>query len=189
MKSDIYAIADVPCGRLAIMPRPRAGDWLSGEVNDWKQSGLDWVVSLLEDSEIADLGLEQESARCEKAGIKLLHFPIPDRGIPASVEQLAALVTALVRHLQRGGGVGIHCRIGVGRSALVAACVLTALGMPVESAWNAIQKARGLPVPDTPEQRAWVTRFAAAGNSHPSDFVQFDALYPVAARACEGRSA
>src|SRR5262249_19657945 len=139
MKSDIYPIAEIPCGRLAIMPRPRAGDWLSREIDDWKQSGLDWVVSLLADSEIADLGLGQECALCEKVGIKPLRFPIPDRGVPASIEQVSALVAALVRHLQQGGGVGIHCRIGVGRSALLAGCVLTALGMPVESAWDSIQ--------------------------------------------------
>jgi protein-tyrosine phosphatase len=58
--------------------------------------------------------------------------------------------------LRAGRGVGIHCRIGVGRSALLAVCVLAALGVPVESAWVSVGRARGMSVPDTLAQRAWV---------------------------------
>jgi len=50
--------------------------------------------------------------------------------------------------------------MGVGRAALVAASVLVILGMPVATAWAQIEQARGCPVPDTPEQRAWVEQFA-----------------------------
>jgi hypothetical protein len=32
MRADIYWIADVPGGRLAILGRPRSGDWLSDEI-------------------------------------------------------------------------------------------------------------------------------------------------------------
>ncbi len=34
--------------RIAIMARPRADEWLEMEVNEWKKSGVDVVVSLLE---------------------------------------------------------------------------------------------------------------------------------------------
>ena len=161
MRAEIYPIAGVPVGRLAIMPRPRAGDWLSDEVASWQRAGLAVIVSLLEDGEIAELGLEQESALCEQTGLVFLRFPIPDRGIPVSRDRFSALVTSLVEHLRQGRGVGIHCRIGVGRSALVAACVLAVSGVPLESAWLSIQHARGLSVPDTPEQRQWVTSWLA----------------------------
>jgi protein-tyrosine phosphatase len=159
MRAEIYPIADVPCGKLAIMPRPRAGDWLAGEIESWQQSGIDCVVSLLEPAEIAELGLQDERELCEKAGLEFVQFPIPDRGVPNSKEDLAPLVETLVRQLQKGRGVAIHCRIGVGRSALVAACVLVALGRPIESVWQSIQDARRFSVPDTPEQRAWVAAF------------------------------
>jgi len=155
MRAEIYPIATVPCGRLAIMPRPRAGDWLAGEIDSWRRSGLNVIVSLLEESEIAELGLEQEQALCQRAGCEFLSFPISDRGVPASTEEFSALIQTLVHHLRKGRGVGIHCRMGIGRSALVAAHVVVALGMPVELAWESIEQARGLPVPDTPEQRAW----------------------------------
>jgi protein-tyrosine phosphatase len=113
------------------------------------------IVTLLEDSEIIELGLEEEQALCENAGVEFIRFPIPDRGVPASADEFSVLIKSLVRHLQNGRGVGVHCRIGLGRSALVAACVLVALGVPIESAWASIEQGRGLPVPDTPEQRSW----------------------------------
>jgi hypothetical protein len=159
MRSEIYPIENVPFGQLAIMPRPRAGDWLRDEIASWQQSGLGCVVSLLVPAEVAELELCQEAEVCRQAGLEFLEFPIPDRGVPHSGGELAALVGLLVSRLREGKGVGIHCRIGVGRSALVAACVLASLGQPVETAWQSIQKARGFSVPDTPSQRAWVADF------------------------------
>jgi protein-tyrosine phosphatase len=155
MKAEAYFIPEVGVGRLAIMPRPRAGDWLEDEVESWRDAGIDVVVSLLEDGEVAELGLRQEQELCERAGLTFLRLPIPDRGLPGSRRDVSRLVESLVEHLRAGRGVGIHCRVGVGRSALIAACVLTALGTPLEAAWSAIARARGLPVPDTPEQMAW----------------------------------
>jgi protein-tyrosine phosphatase len=167
VKAELYPIVDCPAGRLAIMPRPRAGDWLEDEVASWRHQGLNVVVSLLEDREIAELGLEEEPERCTSAGLRLLRFPIPDRDVPTSALAVNQLVSTLIEELQRGQGVGIHCRIGVGRSAVLAVCVLAALGLAVESAWAAVAKARGLSVPDTSEQREWVTDwFTRFGTSH-----------------------
>jgi protein-tyrosine phosphatase len=142
------------------MPRPRAGDWLEDEVASWLRSGLEVVVSLLEDEEIAELGLEQEAELCRRGGIQFLRLPIPDRGVPASPGPVTALVRTVVAELQAGRGVGIHCRIGVGRSALVACCVMAALGVPVEAAWSSLHRSRGLSVPDTEAQRAWVSAWS-----------------------------
>jgi protein-tyrosine phosphatase len=156
VRAEVFLIPEVPFGRLAIMPRPRAGDWLEDEVASWQSSGLDVVVSLLDDHEVTDLGLVDEPAVCERIGVRLLRFPIPDRGVPASYPAATELVTRLVTELRSGRGVGIHCRIGVGRSALMAVSLLAALGIPVESAWASVARARGVSVPDTPAQRAWV---------------------------------
>jgi hypothetical protein len=56
-------------------------------------------------------------------------------------------------------GVGLHCRAGIGRSALVAACVLVLMGMAPGTAFDLIGKARGVRVPDTEGQREWVAKF------------------------------
>jgi protein-tyrosine phosphatase len=162
MRAEIYPIAAAPCGRLAIMPRPRAADWLGDEVTSWRRSGLDVVISLLQDDEVAELGLKQEPAACAAAGLRFVRFPVPDRGVPESRQELSELVESLAEELRQGRGVGIHCRIGVGRSAVVAVCVLRELGLSLESAWEAVQQCRGMTVPDTPQQRAWVAAWAAA---------------------------
>ena len=57
--------------------------------------------------------------------------------------------------------VGIHCRAGIGRSGLVAACVLSELGTRTDALFPMLSKARRVSVPDTPEQEAWVRAFIA----------------------------
>jgi protein-tyrosine phosphatase len=54
----------------------------------------------------------------------------------------------------------VHCRQGIGRSSLVAACVLVISGESPQSAFEHIERARGRSVPDTAEQKEWVTSFA-----------------------------
>jgi protein-tyrosine phosphatase len=161
MRAELYAITDCPSGLLAIMPRPRASDWLEEEAQSWRQQGLDIVVSLLEDSEVDELGLADEAKICAQVGLRFVRFPVPDRGVPAPEPAVSELVTVLVTELRAGRGVGIHCRIGVGRSACLAVCVLAALGVALEKAWAAVKRSRRLSVPDTPAQRAWVARWYA----------------------------
>src|SRR6516162_9208641 len=98
------------------MPRPRAGAWLDDEAQSWRRQGLDSVVSLLEDSEVAELDLADEAKACERANLRFVRFPVPDRGVPASEAATSQLVSALAAELRAGRGVGLHCRIGVGRS-------------------------------------------------------------------------
>jgi protein-tyrosine phosphatase len=100
--------------RLAIMPRPRAGDWLDDEIAGWKAEGIDIVVSLLEPHEIEELELHRLPASCVDAGIEVVSFPIPDRGVPASVEETGALVRRLGDALADGKAVAVHCRAGIG---------------------------------------------------------------------------
>jgi predicted protein tyrosine phosphatase len=157
---------DAPnAGRLAIMPRPRAGDWLEDEIASWKDAGIDTVISLLESAEIAELGLGQEAALCAAQGIELVTFPIPDRGVPASRGDTIDLVTVACARLAAGKAVAVHCRAGIGRSALVAACALTRCGYDAPDAFMMIAASRGVAVPDTDAQRNWVIAFQdAAGD-------------------------
>lgn len=144
------------------MPRPRAGDWLADEVAGWNAEGIDIVVSLLEPHELAELALRQLPTLCKAAEIEFVSLPIPDRGVPASLQETANLVRRLSGDLAKGKAAAIHCRAGIGRSALIAACVLVRRGYDVEGAFDTIAKARGVAVPDTDAQREWVAAFLAA---------------------------
>jgi protein-tyrosine phosphatase len=160
IRSDIYWIKECPVGRLAILARPRSGDWLGDEVGSWKQAGFDLIVSVLEDVEVSELGLELELEECRNAGLEFHRFPIADRGIPASPTEVNRAVSIIVNELRSNHGVGIHCRMGIGRSGLISACVLSVLGMTPEKAWYSVERARGRPVPDTQEQRDWLTEWS-----------------------------
>ena len=155
MKAQVYWIEGPWTGRLAIVPRPRGGDWLEDEVQAWQHAGLDMVVSLLMPDEVADFDLGQEEAWCQAHSIQFVAFPIPDRGVPASRHATLALVHKLGQALTEGKHIAVHCRQGIGRSALLTACVLVAAGEEPETAFEHISAARGYAVPETTEQQAW----------------------------------
>jgi len=147
-------------GRLAIVPRPRGGDWLKEEVDDWVREGLQVVVSLLTPDEAAELELTNEAEMFRSKGLEFYSFPIPDFGVPASRAETLKLVKELDSHLRAGRSVGIHCRQARGRSPLIAACLLVSAGEAPDKAFDQIAEARGFPVPETTEQREWVETFA-----------------------------
>jgi protein-tyrosine phosphatase len=106
-------------------------------------------------SELRELDLAEEAAAAEAAGVRFIWVPTPDRGTP-ELQRFRSLVAELIAELAGGHHVVVHCRMGIGRSSLVAAGVLVAQGMPAVDAWAKISDARGLAVPDTPEQRRWL---------------------------------
>jgi hypothetical protein len=159
---DLRWITEVEPLRLGISPRPRGGQWLASEIAEWRAAGVDSVISLIESVEERDLLLEEESIFCRAYGIEYVSFPIKDRSVPASPDAVASLVDWVVSDLKRGLGVLIHCRVGIGRSGVISACVLHALGHPPDTLFPILSRVRGLPVPDTPVQADWVRRYTAA---------------------------
>jgi protein-tyrosine phosphatase len=157
----IYWLQLPEAWRLAIMPRPRAGDWLDDEIADWRAEGINVVVSLLERNEISELELGQEPKLCRANNMEFISFPIPDRGVPASMKETEQLVRRVSAAIVEGKAVAIHCRAGIGRSSLIAACVLVLNGYDSDFAFAAIEKVRGVEVPDTEIQREWVSTFQA----------------------------
>lgn len=160
MKPDVYWIDPIAPHRLAIMPRPRAGEWLADEIIGYRRMGVVVIVSLLEAHEVEELGLGAEAALCEQSGVVFISHPIADRGVPASPEAIRRLSATLATILRDGKGVAIHCRAGIGRSSLLAACVMAELGTPPAQAFHQLSTARRVAVPDTPEQQDWVFRHA-----------------------------
>lgn len=160
MKSDIYWIDGPWLGRLAISSRPRGGDWLEDEIQSWQSAGLDLVVSLLTSEESAELDLMQEAKFCQNHGLQFISFPILDRSVPASRRNAIELIRKLDEAVTGGKCVLIHCRQGIGRAALIAASFLVSFDVDAEAAFQRISSARGVAVPETPEQRKWVKDFA-----------------------------
>lgn len=166
MMPEVYWIRDVEPLRLAIMPRPRGGEWLPDEVSGWKRLGIDVVVSLLHPYEADELDISAEESLCQHHEIRYRSFPIQDRGTPQSVVEFLALADEIAASLKQGLAVTVHCRAGIGRSGLLAACVLLRLGVNASNAFAVVSKARGLTVPDTSAQIEWFHSMAARCGEH-----------------------
>ena len=162
MPTKLYWLDETWPGHIALSARPRGGDWLADEVNDWKRAGVGTVVSLLEPQEERDLDLQREAAEVRDNGMEFVSLPIPDRQVPRSEAGLANMLDKVERSLSDGKGVLIHCRQGVGRSGLVAACLLVKKGFSPGAAVEKITASRGVVVPETEEQREWIDHFATA---------------------------
>jgi Polymorphic toxin system, DSP-PTPase phosphatase len=107
------------------MARPRGGDWLGDETALLREAGTDVLVSMLTASELRELELGEEPAAATDAGMRFIELPAPDRGTP-DLRAFRAVVAELTAELALGHAVVVHCRMGIGRSSLVAAGVLVA---------------------------------------------------------------
>jgi protein-tyrosine phosphatase len=143
--------------QLAIVPRPRGGDWLDDEMLALRQAGIDIVVSMIEGPEAAELGLDREEEASARAGIAFINFPIRDRGVP-DLQKFDQFLTNLEKHLADSKRIGVHCRGCIGRATVVAASLLIRSGISPADAWSQVEIARDAPVPDTLEQLEWVDR-------------------------------
>ena len=115
-----------------------------------------YASGMLTDAEAEELGLNDESTECAAAGISFVNVPIPDRSVPSDTNAFLRSVEQLATRVREGRYVAVHCRASIGRSSVLAACILVRLGWDAKTAFDAIEGARGRSVPDTSEQKQWV---------------------------------
>lgn len=144
--------------RLGIIARPRGNEWLEDEILSLGKQNVKVVISLLEQDEITELGLRKEAELCIKHNIQYINFPIPDRGTPNQDSQSRNFIIQLKETIATGYNTVIHCRMGIGRSSIIAGCLLLRPGYKTGDIIAHISKVRGLRVPDTDEQIAWLKK-------------------------------
>jgi len=156
MGPTIYEIERIGSGFLAVMAKPVVGEWVDEEFAGIAAFGIRQVVSLLEQPEAFEVGLDNERELCERHGMRFVTNPIPDRGLPRSVTDFASFTKDLYHEIVGGESAVVHCRAGIGRTGLVAAGVLLHAAFEPEEAFAHVSKSRGVDVPDTDEQRDWL---------------------------------
>ena len=158
MISKIYWINEEVVGEkmLGIMPRPRGNDWLEDEIKWLGIRDVDYLISLLENSEANELELEHEAELCEQYNIQFINFPIRDVNVPTEKENFLKLVNHLNEHLNNSKKIVIHCRMGIGRASVLASGILIKRGIKAKDVFKIIGKYRELEVPDTEEQKNWI---------------------------------
>lgn len=119
----------------------------------------DLLVSLLETHEFDLLEIPDLFEQAQARGMRVRHFPIPDFNVPRSIDGLAELVQEILDAAKNGETVVIHCKAGLGRSGLVAASCLVAMGLSAEEAFRLVRRSRPGTI-ETAAQEAFVAQFA-----------------------------
>ena len=154
--TDPLQIAELPAGSgrigLSLCPGKRQADAWTGAwardldvdldaVRDW---GAEVVVTLVEPHELVVLEVERMGEAVAARGMRWLHLPIQDVGIPCArwERDWAEAGRSLRDTLRRGGRVFVHCKGGLGRAGTIAARLLVELGEPPEIAIAMVRAAR-----------------------------------------------
>ncbi|HEV8018499.1 MAG TPA: ADP-ribosylglycohydrolase family protein [Steroidobacteraceae bacterium] len=125
--------------------------------------------------------------------IGFLRKPIPDHGIPAEPGHMAETLMCLRQALRAGQIVYLHCRAGIGRTAMVAGCLLVEHGLSGEEAltelnrlWQQSPRAQDWPVvPETDEQADYVRQWSERAERAADPLLEPATL--AAARGLRGR--
>jgi len=134
---------------------------LRTDMAELQRQGASRMLLLLEDHELELLGDTGLELAYEAAGGKLVRYPIPDLGVPVDHDDFAAhALWQLHQWMRLGYGAAIACRGGLGRSGLVAACMLADWGLSAEAAIAKVREVRPGAI-ETPQQEAFVERHAA----------------------------
>lgn len=165
LRLDRIPVAGRP-GRLSltICPGKKDAVWDRDLVEDLaalRAAGVRHVVYMLEDDELCMLGIADYGRALRAAGIAPHHLPIPDGGTPGAggFDRMLDAVNLIRMRLSLGEHVVVHCRGGLGRAGMVAACVLVSDGMTAPEAMLLVRGYRPRAI-ETIGQEAFVRGFA-----------------------------
>lgn len=137
-------------GQLAGMGRPGLLDDVDGDLAAISAAGITLLVSLTVQPFPSPL--------LRPLGIAARHLAIPDMGVPA-LGPCANLCRDIVRAIEDGGRVAVHCHAGLGRTGTLLAATLVWLGADPDAAITRL-RALGKGYVQTRSQHEFVRRFA-----------------------------
>jgi rhodanese-related sulfurtransferase len=153
--------------------------WLTGDLAVGGCFPMDRAGDLATDHGVgAIVDLRKERCDDERVlrghGIHFLHLPTPDLE-PASSDMLEDGVRFARKQIDEGRKVLIHCQHGIGRSALLALCVLVDQGWaPIEALRHA-KDVRAAISPSLSQYQGWAQWLASRGLT-PPDYHTFGCI-------------
>ena len=112
------------------------------------------IVCLTAINEIAEKSPTYEKALQNDFPYTTHCFPIPDFGVPERRNEFFLFIASVAKIVREGRHILIHCGAGIGRTGMVASCLLLALGCRIDEARHAVASAGS--GPETSEQRNFV---------------------------------
>lgn len=137
-------------------------------------AGVTCFIDLTEPGELPPYEPLLPFAAPDGRRIEYFREPIRDHGVPDGKETVSRAIDLIDDALDSGHLVYLHCRAGIGRSALVAGCWIASRGTAADALeqlqehWRQSERARRWPsVPETDEQaeyvREWSSHRGASG--------------------------
>lgn len=130
-----------------IDPNAMTGHWyrdLNIDLNAIRDWGASAVVTLLQPDELEKLKVPNLGEEVRRRHMDWLHLPISDYSVPfpAFEKEWVEAGEGLRARLRDGADILLHCKGGLGRAGLLAACLLVELGTRPAQAVMAVRKAR-----------------------------------------------
>jgi hypothetical protein len=98
------------------------------------------------------------ASHCRNAGLDWHFYPIPDFGIPESIESFNKLITTIIDSMNQNRPVCVHCFAGIGRTGLVLCCTVGRyLHLPAAAAIATVRQVRS--ALETRDQERFVHRY------------------------------
>ena len=145
------------------------GGCFPGERSDQlaREHGIGAVVDLRDED-------RDDEPALRAAGIDFLHLPTPDME-SANADMLERGVRFVQAHIERGDKVLIHCRHGIGRSALLSLCVLVEQGWEPVDALAHAKDVRAVISPSRSQYDGW-SRWLFSRGKPVLDYHQFGCI-------------
>jgi ADP-ribosylglycohydrolase len=165
----VSVAAPLPNSYWVLPGRLLAGEYPGGATPELTRERLSQLLDAGIDC-FLDLTRPQELTPYEASlptDVDYLRCPLLDHGIPANPGEMTQIMQCLRGALREGRVVYLHCRAGIGRTGMVAGCLLTERGLSGEEAlvelnrlWQQSARSGHWPtVPETPEQIEYVRRW------------------------------
>ena len=152
-------------GRLLLHSMPGLWEALESFLDEAEEERLTAIVRLTDLEEVRTSSPDYAAAlRHGSLPFELLSCDVPDHGVPDDRPAFWVLAQEAAGRLRDGQVLLAHCYAGIGRTGTFATAVLVALGLPVQSAMEAVFDAGS--GPETGEQEdlvAWCASQAIGG--------------------------
>ena len=161
MSTSLFRLLQVPsdtAGKVYLHSMPGRRETWEEFVRAATATRISDIVSLTSVSEIVKKSPSYEKALQENFPYTLHSFPISDFGVPDDEDKFVLFIASVAKSVRAGRHILLHCGAGIGRTGMVASCLLLALDCSIDEAQDTVKSAGS--GPENSGQRSFVQSMA-----------------------------